>query len=77
MNDSKRMSDWLTIKLLSQEEPSFSEASLRNLVFKANNRKSSLGLIPGNGLAPHVRRIGRKVLISRKGFLEWVSGGGK
>jgi hypothetical protein len=26
-----------------------------------------------NGLAPHVRRIGRKILINEPGFLDWLS----
>lgn len=63
---------WLTIKLLAAKEPSFTEAAIRNLVFKAAERKSSFGAIPGNGLGPHIRRVGRKVLINHQGFLSWL-----
>lgn len=71
---------WLTIKLLSQIEPAFTPASLRNLVFLAEPRKTSKGEIKGNGLAPHIRRIGAKVLINHAGFLAWIdeqNGGAK
>ncbi len=26
-----------------------------------------------NGLAPHVRRLGRKILISESGFFQWLN----
>lgn len=72
LNDS-----WLTIKLLAQAEPAFTEAAIRNHVFNANDRQSSRGTIPGNGLAPYIRRIGSKVLINHGGFLSWIEGGAK
>ena len=68
---------WLTVKLLSQAEPAFTEAAIRNHVFNANERQSSRGTIPGNGLASHIRRIGSKVLINHGGFLSWIDGGAK
>lgn len=68
---------WLTVKLLAEKEPAFTESAIRNLVFKAYDRQSSIGIIPGNGLAPHIRRIGKKVLINHAGFLSWVAGGGR
>jgi hypothetical protein len=64
--------NWLTVKLLSQATPAFSAAAIRNLVFNATDRKTSKGIIKGNGLAPHIRRIGAKVLISHEGFLSWI-----
>lgn len=67
LNDS-----WLTIKLLAQAEPAFTEAAIRNQVFNAADRQSSKGLISGNGLAPHIRRVGSKVLINHGGFLSWI-----
>lgn len=63
---------WLTISLLAKIEPAFTPASLRNLVFLAADRKTSKGEIKGNGLAPHIRRIGSKVLINHAGFLAWI-----
>ncbi len=70
LNDS-----WLTIKLLAKVEPAFTEAAIRNHIFNANDRQSSKGIIPGNGLTPHIRRIGSKVLINHGGFLSWIDGG--
>lgn len=72
LNDS-----WLTIKLLAKAEPAFTEAAIRNHVFNANARQSSRGTIPGNGLAPYIRRVGSKVLINHGGFLSWIDGGAK
>lgn len=72
LNDS-----WLTTKLLAQAEPAFTEAAIRNLVFLAESRNTSKGAIAGNGLAPHVRRVGSKVLINHGGFLGWIAGGAK
>ncbi len=72
LNDS-----WLTIKLLAQAEPAFTEAAIRNQVFNAAPRKTSKGTIQGNGLAPHIRRVGSKVLINHGGYLTWIAGGAK
>ena len=75
---AKSLSDsWLTIKLLAQSEPAFSEAAIRNHIFNAASRKSSKGTIKGNGLAPHIRRVGSKVLINHGGWLSWIDGGTK
>lgn len=75
-NPAKSLNDsWLTIKLLAQAEPAFTEAAIRNQVFNAADRQSSKGKIPGNGLAPHIRRIGAKVVINHGGFLAWIAGG--
>jgi len=64
--------NWLTVKMLSEAEPAFTSASLRNLIFSSADRKTSKGIIKGNGLAPHIRRIGAKVLINHAGFLSWI-----
>ena len=63
---------WLTVKLLSKVEPAFTDAAIRNLVFLSADRKTSRGVIKGNGLALHIRRIGAKVLINHQGFLSWI-----
>ncbi|MDO9151221.1 MAG: hypothetical protein Q7U33_07585, partial [Methylotenera sp.] len=52
--------NWLTVNLLSESVPAFSPAAIRNLIFKSADRKTSKGVIKGNGLAPHIRRIGAK-----------------
>ncbi len=64
--------NWLTVKLLSQVMPAFTPAAIRNLIFLSADRKTSKGLIKGNGLAKHIRRIGAKVLINHAGFLSWI-----
>jgi hypothetical protein len=71
-NTTTSTQKWLTIKLLSEIEPAFTPASLRNLVFLAADRKTSKGIIKGNGLALHIRRVGAKVLINHAGFLAWI-----
>jgi hypothetical protein len=63
---------WLTVKMLSKVEPAFTDAALRNLIFLSADRKTSRGVLKGNGLAPHIRRIGAKVLINHQGFLSWI-----
>lgn len=68
---------WLTVKLLVKAEPSFTEPAVRNLVFHAEDRQSSIGIIPGNGLAPHIRRIGSKLVLNHGGFLSWIDERGK
>lgn len=65
---------WLTPKLLAEAEPSFTVSAIRSHIFNARPRKSSKGIIPGNGLAPHIRRVGTKVLINHGGFLSWIEG---
>lgn len=65
-------SSWLTVNLLSEAVPAFSPAAIRNLIFKSADRKTSKGIIKGNGLAPHIRRIGAKVLINHLGFISWI-----
>lgn len=63
-----------TTKQFSAKYPAFTEASLRNLIFKAEPRRSTKGEICGNGLieAGAILRIGRKVLIDEDRFFEWV-----
>ena len=63
-----------TVKQFSKKYPAFSEAALRNLIFKAGTRYSTNGEIPTNGLseAGAIVRIGAKVLIDEDRFFEWV-----
>jgi hypothetical protein len=53
----------------------FSQAALRDLIFKAADRFNSKGdRIPGNGLAEAgaILRVGRKVLIDLDAFESWL-----
>ena len=59
---SQKTRRWLTAAQLREEQQWLSDASLRQYVFRANQ----------NGLAPHIRRVGRRVLIDGDGFARWI-----
>ena len=63
-----------TVNQFSNKEKSFSPASLRNLIFKAEPRMTYEGEVPGNGLIEcgAIIRVGRKVLIDDQKFLAWM-----
>jgi len=61
-----------TIRQFSERHPTFSQGSLRNLIYLSTERCSSKGKIPGNGLAIALLRIGRKLLIDEAKFFQWV-----
>ena len=50
------------------------QGAWRALIFNADNRKTSKGDIPGNGLieAGVIRRVGRRVLVNPPRFFVWV-----
>ncbi|EGV32615.1 hypothetical protein ThidrDRAFT_1100 [Thiorhodococcus drewsii AZ1] len=61
--------DWRSIAALAEivnagaKKTTLSEHALRHYVRHANT----------NGLGPHVRKLGRKILISESGFYDWLS----
>ena len=58
---------------MSEYKNVITESSLRHHVHNAEDRYNSLGeIIPGNGLAPAIIRIGRKLLIDLDVFDHWV-----
>ena len=63
-----------TVEQFPTVEPGFTAAAMRNLIFKAQPRQATVGVIPGNGLIESgaIVRVGRKVLINRAKFLAWV-----
>jgi hypothetical protein len=65
---------YLAVEQFSERNPAFTPPALRNLIFKANERQSTNGVIKGNGLleAGAIIRIGRKVLINETRFFEWI-----
>ncbi len=69
---------FFTVEQFAEKHSAFTQAALRNLIFKADPRKSSIGTIPGNGLreAGAIVRLGRKVLLNESAFLRWISGHG-
>jgi len=62
----------LTVRQFSDKHQAFTQGSLRNLIFLSANRKTSNGVIQGNGLDSALVRIGRKLLIDEKKFFEWI-----
>ena len=63
-----------TVEQFSNDNPCFTPSALRNLIFKANERNSTNGVIAGNGLLEvgAIVRIGRKVLINEDRFYQWI-----
>ena len=64
----------LTITDFAKQHPSFTAGVLRNLIWKAETRRSSLGVIAGNGLASAIVRVGRRVYIDEARFFQWLDG---
>lgn len=60
--------DWRTVSALAEilnrdsPRPTFTTHALRHYARNADS----------NGLAPHIRRLGRKILISESGFYGWL-----
>lgn len=64
-----------TVAQLAAAYPVFSQAAIRDLIFKAADRFNSKGdRIPGNGLAEAgaILRVGRKILIDLDAFEAWL-----
>ncbi|MPS93205.1 MAG: hypothetical protein E2583_05850 [Comamonas sp.] len=73
---------WLTVAQFNVKHPAFSENALRALIFAAKPRVAAVRngvetVLPGNGLAVAIRRIGRRVLINENEFLNWVDQQGR
>ena len=73
-NGSQSTQTLFTVDQFSNLERVFTPPALRNLIFKAETRKTWKGEIPGNGLIEcgAIIRVGRKVLIDGEKFLNWV-----
>lgn len=63
-----------TVRQFSAKHPAFPPAGLRHLIFLSEERESSKGKLPGNGLKESgaILRAGRKVLIDEARFLIWL-----
>lgn len=70
--DVPQLRSLLTVRQFSEKHPAFPQGSLRNLVFLSENRKTSKGVIKGNGLNISLVRIGRKLLIDEDKFFQWI-----
>ncbi|MBY0483843.1 hypothetical protein [Nitrosomonas sp.] len=62
----------LTVRQFSDKHSAFTQGAIRNLIFLAESRKTSRGIITGNGLNIALVRIGRKVLIDEAKFFQWI-----
>jgi len=54
--------DYITIRQLTTSNPAFTEGGIRALIFRADD----------NGFNSCIRRIGRKILISKSAFSHWI-----
>jgi len=61
-----------SVRQFADRHPAFTQSSLRALIDKARDRHSSKGRVPGNGLAPAILRVGRRVLIDEERFFQWL-----
>ena len=62
----------LTVRQFAEKLPAFQQGSLRNLIFLAESRKTSRGIIVGFVLDVALVRIGRKLLIDEAKFFNWI-----
>ena len=53
---------FVTIRQLTTHNPAFTEGGIRALIFRAER----------NGFHKCIRRIGRKILISKRAFVRWI-----
>ena len=56
------MTQFLTVRQLSEKYPAFPQGGIRHLIFHSET----------NGFDSVITRVGRKVLIDEGAFLEWV-----
>jgi hypothetical protein len=56
------LEDYVTIRQLTTSNPAFTEGGIRALIFRAES----------NGFKRCIRRIGRKILISKSAFSHWI-----
>jgi len=77
VSDAEQESRLFTVQqMLGLEKYAWASNSfLRHAIYQADDRAASNGdIVPGNGLAPAIVRLGRKVLIDTDEFDRWVEG---
>ena len=63
----------LTVPQFAHKYPAWSQPALRALILNADDRLNTRGdRLAGNGLAPAILRVGRKVLIDEQAFFSWI-----
>jgi hypothetical protein len=65
---------YLTIKQAVQTYPAVfpTESAVRNLIYKADDRPFTKGVMKGNGFAMALIRLGRKILLDEAKLIEWI-----
>ncbi len=79
-SDSPQLRTLLTVRQFADKHQAFPQGSLRNLIFLSENRKTSKGIIKGNGLGIAIVRVGKKLLLDEAKFFQWIdeqNGGAK
>ncbi len=71
MPETCRATPWRSIPALAERI----NAGATHLTFTTHSIRHYVRNADKNGLAPHVRRLGRKVLINESGFLQWLDRG--
>ena len=71
---------WYRVEQLVAKHPAFTENAIRAQIFASKPRlsaKSKTGntWIPGNGLAPAIRKCGRSILINEPMYAQWIDSG--
>ncbi len=51
-------------------------ADMPEMPFTVGAIRMQIARAEQNGLAPHIRRVGRRVLIDLPGYIAWIEGGG-
>lgn len=59
---ARSVDDYVTIRQLTTSNPAFTEGGIRALIFRSKS----------NGFDSCIRRIGRKILISKSAFSHWI-----
>ena len=62
----------LSVNQFCEKYPAFPVGGVRNLIFLSEDRRTSVGVVKGNGLKTALIRIGRKILIDEAKFFEWL-----
>jgi hypothetical protein len=74
MGASMQTNSLKTIPQFCNDNPAFTQAAMRGLIFKAEPRTTHVGTKPGNGLIESgaIVRIGRRILVDETKFFDWV-----
>ncbi len=71
-----RIPDLASVAELAGEHSQFPVPTLRDLIYHAEERVTARGEpIPPNGFASCIVRVGRRVLIDRDAFAQWIERG--